>query len=137
VPASFARPASFDALQYVRVAIATLPRAHSVSVLLHTDLASVQQRLFSEIGTLELHRAGRRPVVLLRSEADDLDWFMRELSRLPFAFEILGPSALVGRVQAHAKRLLKHARAGSTRSSTPARSRCRSARPSGRHASAC
>ena len=107
VPASFGRPEGFDALQYVRHAIATLPRAHSVSVLLHTDLASAQRRLFTEIGTLEARRHRGKPAVLLRSEADDLDWFVRELARLPFSFEVVSPSALAGRVAAHARRLLK------------------------------
>jgi predicted DNA-binding transcriptional regulator YafY len=109
VPATFGRPESFDALQYVRHAISTLPRAHSISVLLHTDLASAQRRLFTEIGTLEARRHKGRPAVLLRSEADDLDWFVRELARLPFGFEIVTPPALAGRVAAHARRLLKFA----------------------------
>ena len=110
VPASFGRPEGFDALQYVRHAIATLPRAHSVSVLLHTDLASAQRRLFTEIGTLEARRHRGKPAVLLRSEADDLDWFVRELARLPFTFEVVSPAALAARVAAHARRLLKLAR---------------------------
>jgi predicted DNA-binding transcriptional regulator YafY len=96
IAASFGRPDGFDALQYVRHSISTLPREHSVSVLLHTDLATAQQRLFTEIGTLEYHvdKNRRKPMVLLRSEADDLDWFGRELARFPFRFEVLAPTAL-------------------------------------------
>lgn len=109
VAASFGRPAEFDALQYVRHAITTLPRAHAVSVLLHTDLASAQRRLFTEIGTLEARTVRGRPAVLLRGEADDLDWFARELARLPFRFEVIAPAALAGRIAAHARRLLKFA----------------------------
>jgi len=107
LPASFGRPDGFDALRYVREAISTLPRAHSVSVRLHTDLASAQHRLFTEIGTLQAQTHRGKPVVLLRSEADDLDWFVRELSRLPFRFEIVSPAALAERVATHARRLLR------------------------------
>ena len=109
IPASFGRPDGFDALQYIRHSISTLPREHSVSVLLHTDLATAQQRLFTEIGMLEYHAdtSRRKPMVLLRSEADDLDWFARELARFPFRFEVLAPSELARRVERHAKQLLQ------------------------------
>jgi len=110
VAASFGRPDGFDALQYVRHAISTLPRAHSVNVLLHTDLATAHECLFTEIGTLEYQdgSSGRaQPAVLWRSEADDLDWFMRELARLPFRFEVLAPNELRLRLERHAKQLLK------------------------------
>jgi predicted DNA-binding transcriptional regulator YafY len=109
IAASFGRPDNFDALQYVRHSISTLPREHSVSVLLHTDLATAQQRLFTEIGTLEYHVDAnrRKPMVLLRSEADDLDWFGRELARFPFRFEVLAPTALAVRVERHARQLLR------------------------------
>ncbi|HEY9068315.1 MAG TPA: WYL domain-containing protein [Burkholderiaceae bacterium] len=109
VPASFGRPDGFDALQYVRHAISTLPRAHSVNVLLHTDLATAHQRLFTEIGTLEYQASTGReaqPTVLWRSEADDLDWFMRELARLPFHFDVLAPDELRLRLERHARQLL-------------------------------
>ena len=109
LPASFGRLEGFDTLQYIRASIATLPRAHSVSVVLHTDLASAQARLFTEIGTLQVCPGRRRPAVLLQSEVDDLDWFVRELSRLPFGFEIRSPAALARRVKVHARRLLRDA----------------------------
>ena len=44
--------------------------------------------------------------VLLLAQADDLDWFARELSRLPFAFRVLNPQTLAAAVRAHAQRLL-------------------------------
>lgn len=109
VPASFGRPEGFDALEYIRHSISTLPRAHSVSVLLHTDLATAHQRLFTDMGTLEYQTGSnaRRPTVLLRSEADDIDWFARELARLPFRFEVLAPKELARSLERHAKQLLK------------------------------
>jgi predicted DNA-binding transcriptional regulator YafY len=42
---------------------------------------------------------------LLFAQADDLDWFARELSRLPFDFEVVSPPALRDAVRAHADRL--------------------------------
>lgn len=109
VPASFGRPDGFDALEYIRHSLSTLPRAHSVSVLLYTDLATAHQRLFTEMGTLQYQpgSSARRPTVLLRSEADDLDWFGRELARLPFRFEVLAPSELARSLERHARQLLK------------------------------
>jgi hypothetical protein len=44
--------------------------------------------------------------VLLRSQADNLDWFARELSRLPWPFEVRRPAALVDAVRRNASRLL-------------------------------
>jgi predicted DNA-binding transcriptional regulator YafY len=43
--------------------------------------------------------------VLLAAQADDLDWFARELSRLPFEFEIGGPAALRTALDCCAERL--------------------------------
>src|SRR5260370_9805897 len=88
--ASFARPADFDALAHLTYSLATLPRAHAVDVVLDTDLATAQRHLFPSIGVLEW----MDNAVLLRAQADDLDWFARELARLPFGFDIRRPDAL-------------------------------------------
>jgi predicted DNA-binding transcriptional regulator YafY len=99
---AFTKPAHFDALSHVALSIATLPRAHTVEVVLRTDLRSAQRELFSTLGILE-------PIgdhVLLRSQADNLDWFARELSRLPWPFEVRRPAALVDAVRRNASRLL-------------------------------
>jgi len=101
LPASFGRPAGFDALAHLAHAIATLPRQHAIEVRLLTDLATARREVFAGIGLLHADSAG----VLLRAQADDLDWFARELSRLPFDFEVIAPEALCVAVQAHARRL--------------------------------
>jgi len=44
--------------------------------------------------------------VLLRAQVDDLDWFARELARLPFGFDVRRPGALRGAVAALGRRLL-------------------------------
>jgi predicted DNA-binding transcriptional regulator YafY len=101
VPASFGRPDGFDALAHLVFSVATLPRAHAVEVLLRTDLATARRETFDAIGVLEPAGAD----TLLFAQADDLDWFARELSRLPFGFEIRHPAALRDALQAHAARL--------------------------------
>jgi predicted DNA-binding transcriptional regulator YafY len=103
---SFERPAGFDALEYLKHSVATLPRAHAVEVLLMTDLQTAQRELFSAFGVLEW----KGNCVLLRSQADDLFWFAQELARLPFGFEIVKPAALRDSVVAVGERLIAMAR---------------------------
>ncbi len=103
---TFRRPADFNPLATLVSSIASLPRAHAIEVLLETDLATAQRELFPTAGLLEW-RAGK---VLFRAQADDLDWFARELARLPFAFKIESPAALRTKVTALAARLRRQAR---------------------------
>lgn len=107
--ASFARPTDFDALAHLTYSLATLPRAHAVDVVLETDLATARRHLFPSVGVLEW----TDDAVLLRAQVDDLDWFARELARLPFGFAIRRPAALRDAVAALGRRLL--ALAGSRR----------------------
>jgi predicted DNA-binding transcriptional regulator YafY len=44
----------------------------------------------------------------LRAQVDDLDWFARELARLPFAFAVRQPERLREALHAVARRLLEH-----------------------------
>lgn len=106
LPMSFGKPAHFDAINYMTAAIASLPRAHSVKVLLHTDLVSASAAIFTSLGVLESVANG----IVLHSQADDLDWMARELARLPFSFVILEPAALANVLAQHARALLKCAR---------------------------
>ena len=108
----FARPTEFDALDHLTFSIATLPRAFAVEALLETDLRTAQRELFPAAGLLEWVGEG----VLLRSQVDDLDWFARELARLPFPFRVRHPAALRDAVGAHARRLIQWSRMGFTRS---------------------
>ena len=97
----FTPPRDFDALAYLKQSVATLPRAHTVEVVLKTDLQTAQRELFSAFGVLEWTGSD----VLLRSQADDLNWFARELARLPFDFDIREPPALRDAVHALGARL--------------------------------
>jgi predicted DNA-binding transcriptional regulator YafY len=106
LPLHFERPADFDALAHLTFSLATLPRAHAVRVLLRTELARAQRQVFPALGVLEHTAQG----VLLRGETEDLDWFARELARLPFELQVLGPPALGEALAAHARRLLSAGR---------------------------
>jgi predicted DNA-binding transcriptional regulator YafY len=98
---SFERPADFDTLAYLKQSITMIPRAHAVEVLLKTDLASAQRALVPYVGVLECVEEG----VLLRAQADDLDWIARELARLPFDFSVKSPTALRGAIARISQRL--------------------------------
>jgi len=99
----FERPANFDALAHVRQSIAMIPRNHSVEVILDTDLASAQRELVASIGILEWTGDG----VLLRVQADDLNWVARELARLPFDFRVRSPAVLRTEVRRWSQRLAR------------------------------
>lgn len=99
----FTRPRNFDVLEWLNHSIATLPRAHHVEVLLHTDLAKAREAFSPAMGLLEAANDG----VLLRVRTDDLAWFARQLARVPFDFEIRTPRRLRKELLAHAKRLQK------------------------------
>lgn len=76
-------------------------RKHAIDVLLKTDLAKAAKVLPPWLGVLDAEDDG----VMLRAQADDLDWFARELAGLSFDFEIVEPRELRAAVKRHAKRL--------------------------------
>src|SRR5262245_380915 len=101
LPASFGRPEAFDALAHLSRSVATLPRKHAIEVLLHTDLDRARRETFDAIGVF----TPEGEAVRLSAQADDLDWFARELARLPFDFTVLAPAALRGVVKQQGARL--------------------------------
>jgi predicted DNA-binding transcriptional regulator YafY len=101
LPASFGRPEGFDALAHLARSVATLPRAHAIEVRLHTDLDRARRETFDAIGVFTPEDGAVR----LSAQADDLDWFARELSRLPFDFSVLAPPALRAAVKRQSARL--------------------------------
>jgi len=103
----FERPEGFDALAHVTLAVASLPRAHAVEVLLDTDLATARRAIFATLGVLEPVEGGG---VRLLGQTDDLDWFARELARLPFAFHVQRPEEMRAALEARARTLLALAR---------------------------
>jgi hypothetical protein len=79
-----------------------LPRKYSIEVLLDTDLPSARKEVYQALGILEMCKDG----VLLRSQADDLQSFARELMRLPWPFTIRRPIALRKAVIASATEII-------------------------------
>ena len=102
INAHFEAPESFDAMAYLAHGVATLPRAISVVVLLKTDLKTAREELFEAMGVFQPCAEG----VLLHSQADDLNWYARQLARLPFAFAVREPDALRGALVTCANTLL-------------------------------
>jgi predicted DNA-binding transcriptional regulator YafY len=100
---AFERPPGFDAMAHVIQAVATLPRAFTIEVLLKTDIAAVRAHLFAEAGVLAQTAEG----VLLHAQSDELDWFARQLAGMPFDFEIRQPPALHAAVRECVQRLLR------------------------------
>ena len=87
----FERPDGFDAVEYLSRAMATLPRAVKTEILLHTDIATARREITEVLGIASETPDG----VLVHGSADEeLDWYARELMRLPFAFEIRAPAEL-------------------------------------------
>jgi predicted DNA-binding transcriptional regulator YafY len=101
LPASFGRPEAFDALAHLSQSVATLPRAHAIEVLLHTGLDRARQETFDAIGIFTPESSGVR----LSAQADDLEWFARQLASLSFDFEVRSPPALRDALKRHAARL--------------------------------
>lgn len=104
-PASFAPPASFDALTALQEGIGALPRAHKVQIELAAGLDDVRRHISLEIGALTPLTGEHEPRVLLTSQVDDLDWMARELARLPFDFTVREPAALRQALKTLAERL--------------------------------
>ncbi len=99
----FVKPEGFDAVEYLTRALASLPRAIATEVLLRTDLATARQELSLTLGMPEACDGG----VLLRGSADELDWYARELMRLPFRFEVRAPASLAAMLAKLAAELLE------------------------------
>lgn len=102
LPQSFGRPEHFEPLAYLKTAIATMPRAFSVTVLLHTDLATAKEEIVSYLGILEPTTGG----TLLHAQVEDLPWMARELASLSVAFEIHHPPELKTILAEHARALM-------------------------------
>lgn len=102
---AFTRPPGFDALGHLVFSAATMPRRHTIEVWLDTDLKTARRELRDTIGVFEPANGG----VALFAQADDLDWFARQLARVPFAFEVMGPETLRVAVKRWGERLQRSA----------------------------
>jgi predicted DNA-binding transcriptional regulator YafY len=114
----FARPLDFDCVAYVLQSLATLPYGWPIEVLLELPLADVQRRLAPDVGTLEETADG----VLLRTQAEELDWFARTLVQIGCPFRIQHPPELNVAVKRLARELSRQAGRAPRRLRRPARS---------------
>ena len=101
LPATFARPADFDVLDYLDKTLARLPRRYEVEVLLG-EPGDPAPALDPSLGEPLPDPRGWH----LRAQADDLDWIARELARQALRVRVLAPPALRERLAAHLRRLL-------------------------------
>lgn len=103
-PKSFGVPAAFNVLEYLRESIAAVQRAHAVVVRFpNAELAAVRRSIPSSLGKLTKEQG----CIRMDAQADDLEWFARELARLQLAFEIVEPAALKGVLVRHLQHLMK------------------------------
>jgi len=86
----FVRPEGFDPMEYLTRALASVPRGVATELFLHTDLERARRELFNGLGVPEAVDGG----VVVKGYCDELDWYARELMRLPFRFEIRAPVEL-------------------------------------------
>jgi predicted DNA-binding transcriptional regulator YafY len=113
----FARPVDFDCVAHVLQSLATVPWGWPIEVLLELPLADVQRRLAPDVGTLEETPHG----VLLRTQAEELDWFARLLVQIDCPFRIQHPPELNAVVRNLARKLSRQAARAPRRPRPPAR----------------
>ncbi len=100
---AFARPDRFDALDYLRRSMSSMPRTHAFEVLLHTDLSTASKHFFADMGVFEQGDGA----VILRGHTDHIDWCAGHLAGMPFEFEVRAPEALRLSVMRLGQRLLR------------------------------
>ncbi|SCG73890.1 helix-turn-helix transcriptional regulator [Micromonospora coxensis] len=98
---TFTPPADFDPVAQVTRSLAAVPYAHTVEVLLETDLATARRRVPPSVAELTEAPGG----VLLRARAERLDGMAQLLAGLGWPFTVHHPAALRDAVHAHATRL--------------------------------
>jgi predicted DNA-binding transcriptional regulator YafY len=101
----FARPLDFDCAAFVLQSLATIPFGWPIEVLLELSLEEAQRRIAPDLGTLEVARGG----VILRTQADALEWMARLLVQLDCGFRILHPPELRAAVRQLARHVSRQA----------------------------
>jgi predicted DNA-binding transcriptional regulator YafY len=93
---TFATPADFNALDYLRESIATLPGSHVVEVVLALPLAEAQRMIAPTVGLLEPVDEGH---TRLRCWSDGLRWISRFIINLGCPFTIIHPAEMRTMIQ--------------------------------------
>jgi predicted DNA-binding transcriptional regulator YafY len=103
---NFSKPLDFNCVDYVLQSLATVQWGWPIEVLLELSLADARQRIAPDMGTLQETRGG----VLLRTQADALDYMARYLVQLDCGFRVLHPPELRDAIRQLARRLGRYAR---------------------------
>ncbi|HET6314976.1 MAG TPA: WYL domain-containing protein, partial [Chloroflexota bacterium] len=122
---TFARPLDFDCVEFVLHSLATVPYGLPIRVLLDLSLDEARRRVAPDTGTLEAVRGG----VLLRTQADNLEWMARLLIQIGCPFRVLDPPELRLTLRAIARQISRFARRGERQSRTKTISPARTTTP--------
>jgi predicted DNA-binding transcriptional regulator YafY len=98
---TFEPPEEFDPVRHVTEALAAVPYAHEVEVLLATDTETARRRIPPAVAALTATEGG----VLLTARAESLEGFARMLAGLGWPFTVRRPAALRDEVRALSDRL--------------------------------
>jgi predicted DNA-binding transcriptional regulator YafY len=107
----FMKPLDFDCASFVLESLATITWGWPIEVLLELPLAEAQRRIAPDFGTLEVAPSG----VLLRTQADALDYIARFLVQLDCPFRVLHPPELRQAVAQLGRQISRYARRGPRR----------------------
>ncbi|HUL94849.1 MAG TPA: YafY family protein [Usitatibacter sp.] len=102
--ATFVKPEGFDASEYLDHAMASLPRTVAAEIFLHTDDIAACRDVCHSVGIVEPEGKG----IKLTGSFDEIEWYARELMRLPFRFEVRKPEALRDEIVRIARELLAY-----------------------------
>jgi predicted DNA-binding transcriptional regulator YafY len=113
----FSRPFNFDCAGFVLQSLARVPWGSPIEVLLEIPIAEARRRVAADLGTLEETSDG----VLLRTQADALDWMARLLVQIDCPFRIQHPPELRDAVRKLAREVSRQARRAPRRLARPSR----------------
>jgi hypothetical protein len=100
--------------------LATVPFGWPMEVLLEITLDEAHRRIPPDLGTLEADTSAGG--VILRTQADNLEWMARELVLIDCPFRILHPPELREAVLSLARQISRQARRAPRRPGPPVRS---------------
>jgi predicted DNA-binding transcriptional regulator YafY len=112
---TFSKPLDFNCVDYVLQSLASMQWGWPIEVWLELSLGEARRRIAPDMGTLE-ERAGG---VLLRTQADPLDYMARYLVQIDCPFRVLHPPELRDAVRQLAHQLSRFARRGGAEREQP------------------
>jgi predicted DNA-binding transcriptional regulator YafY len=104
----FVRPLDFDCADFVLESLARVPYGWPIEVLLELPLAEARRRVAPDVGLLTETPDGT--CVLLRTQAEELDWMVRMLIHIGCGFRVLHPPELRDALRQKARQISRLAR---------------------------